>query len=151
MGPWSIIPDMGTVLYTRLNGSFVQIQDGFRSKEMLGPIKGADFLEAALAMDCIYGFQSTDGVNVNPSKQKQVSSGNSMPFNSTGTKRGSLCRLKESSFVLVALNVTSHMSPLSTILHRSYSSLPADPTFSKKNGLTKTGIKSGVICIDAYS
>ena len=31
---------MGTVLHTWPNGRFVQIQDGFRSKEMMGPING---------------------------------------------------------------------------------------------------------------
>ena len=38
--------------------------------------------------------------------------------------------LKESSFVLVALDVTSHVSPIPTILGRSNSSSPADSTFS---------------------
>ena len=42
MGPWST-PDMGTVLHTWPNGRFVQIQDGFRSKETLGHIKGVHF------------------------------------------------------------------------------------------------------------
>ena len=44
---------MGIVHHTLLNGRFVQIQDGFRSKEMLGPILGT-FPEAALAMECIW-------------------------------------------------------------------------------------------------
>ena len=40
MGPWITTPDMEQY---SINGKFVQIQDGFRSKEMLGPIKGAPF------------------------------------------------------------------------------------------------------------
>ena len=36
-------PAMGTVLHTWPNGRFVQIQDGFRSKEMPGPIKRDQF------------------------------------------------------------------------------------------------------------
>ena len=77
-------------------------------------------------MDCISGFQSIDRKKVKSSKRKLVSAGNSMTFISTCTKRGCLWRLEESSFVLVALNVTSHLSPHST------SSSPADSTFSKK-------------------
>ena len=57
------------------------------------------FLDAALAMDCMYGFQSIVGENVNPSKRKLVSSCNSVLLIFTGTKRGSLWRLKESNFV----------------------------------------------------
>ena len=83
------------------------------------------FLKAAFIMECIYGLHS-DQVKVKPHKWKLVSSGNSMPFIFTGTKRGSLWRLKESSFILVALNVTSHMSPHSTILSRSNSSSPTN-------------------------
>ena len=52
------------------------------------------FLDAALAMDCMYGFQSIVGVNVNPSKRKLVSSCNSVLLIFTGTKRGSLWRLE---------------------------------------------------------
>ena len=48
-----------------LNGRSVQIQDGFKSKVMLGPIKGAcSLLEAALAMDCVYGSQSIYRVKI---------------------------------------------------------------------------------------
>ena len=125
---------MEIVLHTWPNGRFVQLQDGFRSKETMGPIWEPTFLEPALVMDCIYiyGFQSIDQVKVKPSKQKLVSSGNSMSYISTGIKRGSLKELKESSFVLVALNVTSHLSPHSTLLCKSNSSSPADSTFLKK-------------------
>ena len=35
--------DRGTVLHTWPNGRFVQLQDRFRNKETLGPIKGAHF------------------------------------------------------------------------------------------------------------
>ena len=57
----------------------------------MGPIiTEPTFLEAALAMDCIYGFKSIDRVKIKPSKQKLVSSGNSMPFISPGTMRVSM-------------------------------------------------------------
>ena len=89
------------------------------------------FLEAAMAMDCICGFQSIDTVKLKPSKGKLASSGISTTFTSTCIKSRSLWRLEERSFVLVALNVTSHLSPHFTILRRSNPSSPADSTFSK--------------------
>ena len=88
------------------------------------------FLEAALAIDCIYGFQYIDLVKVQPSKRKLLL----WQFNAIHLQapRGFLWWLNESSSILVALNVTSHMSPHSTILSRSNSCSPADSTFSKK-------------------
>ena len=145
MGPWSTTRDMGKILHTWQNGRFIHIQGGFRSKKTMDP-----FFEAALSMGCIYGFQSIDRVKVKQNKRKPVSSDNSMPFISTGTKRGSRWRLKENSFVLVAWNVTSHLSPHSTILRSSNSSSPADSTFSKKQTYQGWN-RSGVICIDPYS
>ena len=43
MGHWSTTQDMGTVLQTWPNGRFVQIQEGFSSKETLVTTKGAHF------------------------------------------------------------------------------------------------------------
>ena len=51
-------PDMGTVLHTWPNGRFVQIQDGFRSKETLGPLNGAHFPWSSLGISCISYFNS---------------------------------------------------------------------------------------------
>ena len=103
MGHWSTTPDMGTVLHTWLNGSFVQIQDGIRSNETPGLIKGAHFPRSSL----------DNGLDiwlpVHRSSKGKLVSGNSMH---TGTKRGSLWQLKG-------------------ILHRSNTSSPADSICSK--------------------
>ena len=119
-------------------------------------------------MDCIYGFQSIDRVKVKQRKRKVVSSGNSMPFISTGTKRGSLCRLKESSFVLVGLNVSSHLSPHSTILaqpikisnkkenkirpsiHCMYSLARTGESSEERILRTMAGILLGPVALDAF-
>ena len=114
-------PNMGTVLHTWPNGRFVQIQDGFRGKETLGPIKGAHIPWSSLG-NGLYIWLPVHRSSKGQDKQtKTISSGNSMPFHSSpqAPKRMSLLRLKESSFVLVALNVTSHLSPHPTILRRS--------------------------------
>ena len=95
---------MGTVLHTWSNGGLVKIQEDSGERKRWALKREPTFLDAALAMDCMYGFQSIVGVNVNPSKRKLVSSCNSVLLIFTGTKRGSLWRLKESNFVLVALN-----------------------------------------------
>ena len=133
----SLFKHMGTVLHTWLNGRFVQ--DGFRSKETLGHIKEVHVPRSSLSNGLyiyIYGFQSIDRVMVKSRKRKLASFGNSMPFISTGTKRGTMV-IEKSNFVLVAFNVTSDLSSHSTILHRSNSSSPADSTFSEKTDLPR--------------
>ena len=110
---------MRTVLHTRSNARFVHIQDGSRSKE-----RDLTFLEAALSMDCIYGFQSMDPVKVKTS--------NSTPFIYTCIKKGSIWRLKEGSFVLVTLNVTSHLS-LHSQYYKCLTQVPQLIPLSQKN------------------
>ena len=112
MGPWSTTPDMGTIT----NGRFVKIQDGFRSRETLSLTKGVHFPCSSLSNGLNIWFPVHRSSKGQAKQRKLDSSGNSMSVISTGTNIVSLWRLKESSFVLVALNVTRHLPPHSTKL-----------------------------------
>ena len=132
MGPWSSTPDMGTVLHTWSNGRFVQIQDGFRSNKMLGPMKGAHFPWSSLC-NGLYIWHPVYRLSKCQAKQTQSSlfwQLNAIHLHKH-QKRVSLA-IEVSSFVLMALNATSHLLPHSTILHRCNSNSPANSTFSKK-------------------
>ena len=83
-------PRYGSSTPHMANGRFVQIQDGFRSEETMGPIKRCQLSLKQPWQWIVYGFQSIDLVKVNPSKRNLASSGNAMPFISTGMKRWSL-------------------------------------------------------------
>ena len=122
---------MGTVLHTWPYGRFVQIQDEFTSKEMLGNVTEPTFLEAAFAMDCIW-------LPVHRLNEDQAKQTKSMAAKCHISPRHLAIERKQFRFSGIECHKPSVTH--STTLCRSNSSSPADSHLLKKPRLTKTGI-----------